>query len=650
MFDISAGVRCRTDTRVKMNLRRKFFPLPSVILSLLFTAVSTKSLRFSEDGRKMMVDAVQEYFPHENVLCVVTPDEDELLPAFNLPVVVFTRDRLLQDCGRNPIEQDGYVFVTSDAETLEQQIVPLLKCFNRTTFRLKTKYILVLDVSENSTSNSCEPYSDFFHSLWRNFGIINIAIIPVRSQNQKTEPPHILSYNPFLAWHNSSSPSALRRSLTQDVRSTMMDRFRNIHGHRLRTVFFNIPSSRVTPEDFNEKQALGSEPGMLFKQILEENLNASFDGYEFSSSDAYGLMNGTARGVVGDFINGKADLSVNFFFIQPGIPWSKQIQLIPTGFDLNLVFVVPKPEKIESWLFFLYIFQWQVCVGLGIVLVLLSVATVLFVRVHSGTDTLSRNAISEVVSVWKSALSMPINRLPTTHSQRLLIALSLLLGLIFLTLFSVQLFTLIKTKPRLASIRTLQDLHDSNLPIYTIWKEFAQYLNSFENTSLRRLKDDLKTDEMYENAHFLDPRYLNITDRSVVYTDIMINLLVSFPKNKAVLECFEVVKETIFKALLVMYLPVGSVYYDRFNDVNHRLVSGGFYRKWYDAKTQRTVERYAASSPTPSASTAVGGVTARQTDDDRVPLTYDDLKMAFYILYTGLTVSALCFLKEVCKF
>lgn len=34
-------------------------------------------------------------------------------------------------------------------------------------------------------------------------------------------------------------------------------------------------------------------------------------------------------------------------------------------------------------------------------------------------------------------------------------------------------------------------------------------------------------------------------------------------------------------------------------------------------------------------------------DVDKVPLTYDDLKLAFYILYIGLTISTICFLTEV---
>lgn len=110
----------------------------------------------------------------------------------------------------------------------------------------------------------------------------------------------------------------------------------------------------------------------------------------------------------------------------------------------------------------------------------------------------------KIVSMWKASLSLPSNRLPTTHSQRLLISLTLLLGLIFPALFSAQLFALVKSKPRSASITTLQDLHNSNLPIYTIYKQFSPFLNSFENTTLHRLKDNLKTDKMYENVYYLD--------------------------------------------------------------------------------------------------------------------------------------------------
>lgn len=165
---------------------------------------------------------------------------------------------------------------------------------------------------------------------------------------------------------------------------------------------------------------------------------------------------------------------------------------------------------------------------------------------------------------------------------------------------------------------------------------------------MHKLKDNLKTDKLYEKVHYLDPSYLNISDRALVYTNSMVELAMASQQNKAYLEYFEVVKEPMYQTILALYFPSGSVYFDRFNSLSLRLISGGFLIKWFKATHQYIVERHAASS-TPSA--PVGVDLSHQADgDDRTPLTYDDLRMAFYILYIGLTVSTLCFLKEVFKF
>lgn len=149
------------------------------------------------------------------------------------PAVVVNQDWLLQDCGRKSTDQDGYVFMTSNSAKLEEQIVPLLECFNRSTLRLKTKYTLILDFSEDNDLSRCESYSYFFHNLWDVFGIINFAILPAQNQSL-CHPTSIVSYNPFLARHHSSPRRGLNmNTLTQDVREVMVNRFHNMHGHHL---------------------------------------------------------------------------------------------------------------------------------------------------------------------------------------------------------------------------------------------------------------------------------------------------------------------------------------------------------------------------------------------------------------------------------
>lgn len=130
-----------------------------------------------------MVETIQNYFPHENCLCLEVTAEEQLLPipTLHVPAVVFTQDRVLQDCGSKSTDQDGYIFMTPNAASLENQIIPLLRCFNRSTLKLKTKYILILDFSD-SDSGRYEAYSYFFLNLWDVFRIINIAILPVQDQ------------------------------------------------------------------------------------------------------------------------------------------------------------------------------------------------------------------------------------------------------------------------------------------------------------------------------------------------------------------------------------------------------------------------------------------------------------------------------------
>lgn len=195
------------------------------------------------------------------------------MPTLHVPAVVFTKDRVLQDCGSKSTDLDEYIFMTSNAASLENRIIPLLRCFNRSTLKLKTKYILILD----RDSGCYVAYSYFFQNLWDVFGIINIAILPVQDQIL-SHLPTIVSYNAFITRHHSSPRSALKmNTLTQDVREFMVGRLRNLHGHRLRTIFYRLPNSFVTLENVYEKQTVGGDPGILFNQILAANLNARFD-------------------------------------------------------------------------------------------------------------------------------------------------------------------------------------------------------------------------------------------------------------------------------------------------------------------------------------------------------------------------------------
>lgn len=60
----------------------------------------------------------------------------------------------------------------------------------------------------------------------------------------------------------------------------MTDRFRNMHGQRLKAVFRREPTNFVTLAALTKIQNLGVDPEILFKKVLESNGNVSFDIYD----------------------------------------------------------------------------------------------------------------------------------------------------------------------------------------------------------------------------------------------------------------------------------------------------------------------------------------------------------------------------------
>lgn len=600
----------------------------------------------NKDERKVK-QLIEKFFPFESNLRVIKLElcEEEYFPNFHLPVVLYTENQMLEECHGNLEDQDGYVFMTSNTTKIEVQIVPFLKCLNKTTLKIKTKYILVLDSSKGRIS--FETYSVLFNNLWETFGIINMAILPIQDQSLNAELPFIITYNPFLAHRYSSNASALTRStLNQNLRRMMTDRFRNIHGYPLRAVFTKSPHLGITMENVREVKKLGANPAVLFKQTFEDHFNTIFDVHENVNSGFEPDSIDNELGVpLGEIANGKADhLILNLI---SNINWPSTIQIIQIGYSFKFIIVVPKPRQVESWRLFLYIFQWEVSVGLGLTLIALSSTAVLFVVVLSNKFRESLNVTSEILTVWKAFISVSINKLPTRHSQRLLVAVSLLLGLIFITLFSAILFNLMKSRPTEGCIRSLLELQDSNLPIYLSHSAFKLIMDTFENTSLSRLQQNVKRDEEFEHVkNMYDPQHLNITDRAVVYPDDVLYAIVDQPQNRKISNYFEIINEPIFETSMVMTFQKGSVYFDNFKELNLKLVAGGFYRKWSKAFNQVFVEHLSSVS-----TTVFRPENDYLLDDNQVPLKYDDLKLAFYVLYIGLTISALCFITEIysCK-
>lgn len=167
-----------------------------------------------------------------------------------------------------------------------------------------------------------------------------------------SDPLVIISYDPFFARHSSPRNALKRNTCTQDVRRIMIDRFRNMRGHSLKTVLYRVSNIIFVLLKISTRTNPRSGSSNIIKEILEENLNASFDVHESSNNDMFGQANKTESRVLEEMSSGKAEFCINFSLIPQGVMWLNHVQFLLTGHVFDLVFVVPMPRQVESWRLF----------------------------------------------------------------------------------------------------------------------------------------------------------------------------------------------------------------------------------------------------------------------------------------------------------
>lgn len=315
----------------------------------------------NDGGGVKVAKAVQDYFPDESNLCLVesmNTDKETFQLKLSVPVVVFSQEEVLHKCSEKLIDSDGYILIFSNTVNLEVHTVLLLKCFNQTTLKLKTKYILVIDASFVGTPNKSRNYISCLSKLWKAFGIINVSIFPIQDQIfNNSQEPTVFIYNPFLANNRSSIGVVIKNNLSVDIRDSMVARFRNLNKEPLRVVFVQNPVYGITNAKMKEKKKLsvGVNVSILFKQTLESYFNISFDVHEVKARPRSGNETpGPINEVLGKVMSAEAEFSFQLYLVF-GNSWPKTVQLIQTGLIIEFIFIVPMPREVESWRLFLYL-------------------------------------------------------------------------------------------------------------------------------------------------------------------------------------------------------------------------------------------------------------------------------------------------------
>lgn len=90
----------------------------------------------------------------------------------------FTTNNNNVDCPNQILDLQGYILVASCKSSLENQILPALHCFNQSSFRLRSR-LLILDVCLGRDSYDSNRYFSCLEFIWKNHGLIHISILPL---------------------------------------------------------------------------------------------------------------------------------------------------------------------------------------------------------------------------------------------------------------------------------------------------------------------------------------------------------------------------------------------------------------------------------------------------------------------------------------
>lgn len=562
-------------------------------------------------------------FSHQSSLGVTVSGnlENFALVNLHLPISLFSYDKLMGTCPDLFSELDGYLFFSSNVSIIKTGVVQSLECFNKTTLKLNTKKIVVAIEPDFSGK---EVYLNYFSWLWKNFGILNLVLLLLHKEPREID---FLTFNPFLKKTSEEGQVLFYNDSTAATNS--FDRvLKNLHGHSLKAFVFPF-NYGVHPDFLNSSYSIQGGPDLTFMITLQQFFNVCFEHHKPRDYADF-LQTGTANGALTDLSNNCVDISIN----SKTLKWydTDKIQfLLPRKYS-SFVILVKKQGIISGWRIALHLLQGTVWMCLVLALLTCSIVYITISRIRFG----SLKLLEGEFVIMKSFLSVSIMKMPHTHPERILIAFSLMLSVIILNVVFGQMFYLIKSEPQLPNMESLEELQDSDLPIFTVYSNFLHALDGLKNTSLSKLPKRFNYKKLGSTTLGINSK--NISDKYAILTSTGPLQMENYLQGPDNFEHIHILKETIMYFSIAYLMPIGSIYFNQFNMFAIKLVSHGFFDKWLNEYLLYRKEE--------------GNLSIDQRNKSRVmvesdSLDLEDLKFPFVIILIGLVLSFIVFLAEI---
>ena len=465
--------------------------------------------------------------------------------------------------------------------------------------------------------------------LWIKDRILNVFIVTrhshlIREMNETTNSTKVWAYNPFeLNTHNSRGhiyQFEYGRGLFNEHTD---NRLRNVHGYPLHVSMFKqyptaIPVNSVTN---NSTRYEGMDGHMLYTTAAYFNFSLRL--YPSYGTNRYGtvLDNGSIIGSLADIVYGRMDISFNSRFIM----WygTDDVDLsIPVTSD-KLCVITPKSKRIPTWKNMLVCYKTEVWLSLLMVYILCATCFHFLHKYHLQNQSAGCLPALDMFQVF---ILSPVYHSPRILTQRLLFVSCLLFSLVIISTFQGLLVTNITSPSYGTDIHTLDELYESNLQILTesistkellkdaefvISRKITLYDGSQEEIIQKVLKSEAAMTERESSVRFLAIKYAS-------------------PNGAVQMHMVEECPSYYYLAYMV---PKHSPYLRGFNSFFRKVLEPGLTQKWYwnsiDIKTRLSY-----------------GKSQHQTKTPKL-FSLSDLQLAFYILATGLLLSALAFVAEV---
>lgn len=612
------------------------------------------SLNYTEDVPAFTFSSTNEIARHifENCETVVVTvpnvvlNTSSYIVGLDQPVEMLSYDYILDNCEglKKKHLTTGYFFVI---ENLDTESYKTMECVRQTAVFPAEVDFLIVDVAP-PTFNILTKYTVFLSTLWNELSLTRVVILPVNSNSISSPRAHIL--NPFLQKleysqqcfddvESDCSKIINNVSLDDRIPSVMADRFKNMNSHVVHFFSTDLEDLPVTHSLWRLKKELES----YFCLEIEYHTFSLISGEEILRV----LDDNMTNGKVDDgesiyYVEGCMEFhSTSFSFSHPE-GMKKRVRFAISMYETPVGFLVHKGSPIESWKIFFYIFQLEVWICTFVAFLVFNLAWILLKMLTGSNFQHVRESIFQIcVSVGKTIFSVQLNNVPTSFPERILLASCFLLGIVLMTLFTSQVFSLTTSKPYRPPIGSLRELVkyvlDSQLHVTT--KYIENVTDFFNGTVVAPLIPRLVQDNVAV-GQLIDLGKLDVLEKTEnpLFTVVTPPIVTSVSKSNdsgiyLAKEPFQLVHCNLFTSFK------WGKYYNLFNMFTTQCFQYGLVRKWdkdyllfngvFDENKLKSFGKTAL------------------VDDIHEPLSYTMLLFPFYTLYVGCAISCIVFVLEI---